>query len=221
MNNNHSQFKYILFDLDDTLYPKEAGVMEAIIERIMQFMVHKVHIPPDDVSTKRHFYRQHYGTALRGLMEEYHIDPKDYLDFVHDVNPATLLGPSPPLDRMLAIIPLRKVVFTNSDILHCERILNILDVRRHFDYIFDIQATDFINKPDPLAYQYVLETLGVAGQACIMVEDTPRNLIPAKDFGMLTILVGEGHESEAVDYVVPTVFHVENVLQNVLPLGRW
>ena len=34
----NSQLQYILFDLDDTLYPKEAGVMKVIVERILCFM---------------------------------------------------------------------------------------------------------------------------------------------------------------------------------------
>jgi putative hydrolase of the HAD superfamily len=214
-----AQFKYILFDLDDTLYPKEAGVMEAIIKRIMQFMVHRVNIPPDDVSMKRYYFYQQYGTVLRGLMEEYQIDPAAYLDYVHDINLPAFLGPSPPLDRMLTTIPLRKIVFTNADRQHSERILNTLKVRQHFELIFDIRATNFKNKPDPLAYQHVLNSLAVSGRACIMVEDSPRNLIPAKDCGMLTILVGDGPKTEAIDYIVPTIFHVEQVIQNVLSRG--
>jgi putative hydrolase of the HAD superfamily len=214
-----AQYKYILFDLDDTLYPREAGVMEAIIERILLYMIHKVNIPPDDVSTKRHHYHQNYGTALRGLMTEYNIEPSEFLDFVHDINPADFFGASPPLDRMLAAIPLRKVIFTNSDIAHSERVLQTLRVRDHFEQIFDIRAVNFISKPDPIAYQHVLSALGVSGYECIMVEDSPRNLIPAKDLGMRTILIGQNGDSSAIDHMVPTVFHVERILANFLVMG--
>jgi len=31
--------------------------------------------------------------------------------------------------------------------------------------------------------------LGVSGEYCIIVDDTARNLIPAKDLGMTTILI--------------------------------
>ncbi|MCB0155924.1 MAG: pyrimidine 5'-nucleotidase [Anaerolineae bacterium] len=212
-------FKYILFDLDDTLYPREAGVMPAIVERICQFMIHKLNFPPDDVPTKRVYYHQRYGTALRGLMTEHGIEPTEFLAYVHAVNPADFFGASPPLARMLESIPLRKAIFTNSDVAHSERVLHTLQVRDHFEQIFDVQAVNYICKPDPLAYRHVLTALGVSGYECIMVEDTPRNLMPAKDLGMTTILVGNNGASSAIDYLVPTVFHVERVLANLLPLA--
>ncbi|MBE7474575.1 MAG: pyrimidine 5'-nucleotidase [Anaerolineae bacterium] len=209
-------FEYILFDLDETLYPRECGLMTAIVERILQFMVHKVGIPADDVLEKKLSYNQQHGTALRGLMHEYQIDPLDYLAFVHDINLADFLGASPPLNQMLYDIPLRKIIFTNADHLHAERVLNILQVRPHFEQIIDITNLNYKNKPDPLAYQYVLDTLGVPGERCIMVEDSPRNLLPAKDMGMTTVLVGGNGPSIAIDYAVPTIFHVGPVLKNLL-----
>ncbi len=209
-------FEYILFDLDNTLYPKEAGIMEAIIARIDLFMTTKIKIPPDDVSTQRHAYHQKYGTSLRGLMAEHYIDPLEFLAFVHDINLANFIGPSPPLDHMLAAIPLRKVIFTNADLAHSERILDALRVRDHFELIIDICARRYTNKPEPAAYQQVLDRLGVAGTQCIMVEDMPRNLIPAKDVGMTTILVDSDSRTSAVDYAVPTIFHVEEVLADIL-----
>ena len=109
------------------------------------------------------------------------------------------------------------MVFTNADAAHSERVLNTLQVRGHFDQIFDITYLDYVSKPDPGAYRYVLNELQVAGESCIMVEDTPRNLIPAKDLGMTTIHVGSSDPSIAIDYAVPTVFHVENILRDLLP----
>ena len=211
------QFQYILFDLDETIYPKESGLMDAIDGRIVLFMIQKAGIPADDAPTKKRIYYQQYGTTLRGLIEEHHIDPQEYLQFIYAVNPKDFLGPSPPLDYMLQSVPLKKVIFTNADMAHSERVLNTLQVRGHFEMIIDIQAINFKSKPDPLAYKQALEILDVSGASCIMVDDKPRNLMPARDLGMTTILVGENCNSIAIDYTVPTVFHVENILKKLLP----
>jgi putative hydrolase of the HAD superfamily len=216
-NGGRPQYKYILFDLDDTLYPREAGLMKAIGERILLYMVHRAGIPADDAPLKRLHYHQQFGTTLRGLMNEYNIDPADFLAFVHDLNPRDYFGASPPLHRMLEAIPLRKVIFTSADVPHCRRVLETLQVLAHFDMIIDIQATNFQCKPDPLVYKHVLQLLNAPGESCIMVEDSPRNLIPAKDLGMTTILVAGDEQSPAVDYAVPTIFHVEQVLRKLLP----
>ena len=49
-------FKYILFDLDDTLYPKEAGVMKVVGERTLCYMTQKMDIPADDATQNKHDY---------------------------------------------------------------------------------------------------------------------------------------------------------------------
>ena len=215
----NKEFKYILFDLDETLYPREAGLMDALSRRMQGYMVQMVGIPADDVVAKRRSFYQRYGTTLRGLIEEYHVDPHEYLTYVHDVDPGDFFGASPPLDNMLRDIPLHKAIFTNADTAHSERVLNTLQVRFHFEQIIDINALGFKNKPDPLAYQRALALLRVSGDQCIMVEDTPRNLLPAKDVGMTTILVnGSRTTALGIDYVVPTVFHVGQIVNNLLPM---
>ncbi len=220
-NYGKPQYECILFDLDETLYPKESGLMDAIGERISHYMTQKVGIPADDVALKHRTYYQQYGTALGGLIVEYNIAPADYLAYIHDVNPQDFFGISPPLDNMLRDTPLRKVIFTNADAPHSERVLNTLQVRSHFEMIIDINTINFRSKPDPWAYRRTLEILGVPGESCIMVDDKIRNLIPAKDLGMTTILVDSTCNSIAVDYTVPTVFHVENILRQLLPAERY
>ena len=49
-----------------------------------------------------------------------------------------------------------------------------------------------------------------------MVEDTARNLIPAKDAGMTTILVDGGGKTAAIDFTVPTVLHIGSILKSFL-----
>lgn len=215
-NRTHGPFEYILFDLDETLYPRASGLMGAISERILLYMVHRVGIPADDAPELKRSYHQHHGTTLRGLMHEHRIDPLDYLTFVHDLNPRDFFGASPPLNEMLYEIPLRKVIFTNADRAHAERVLGTLQVRPHFEQIIDIGVMNYKNKPDPLAYRQVLDILDVPGERCIMVDDLARNLIPAKDMGMTTILVEGTGSSLAVDYAVPTVFHIGPLLKNLL-----
>jgi putative hydrolase of the HAD superfamily len=215
------KFEYILFDLDETLYPKEAGLMRAVGERILLFMVQKVGIPLDDARLKQHEYFQRYGTTLRGLMVEHHINPHEFLDFVHDVELRGFLLPCPPLDALLHELPWRKVIFTNADRWHAERVLEVLQVRPHFEAIIDIQALDYRCKPDPWTYHRALELLGgVSGKACIIVDDIPRNLFPAKDLGMTTILVGEQSRSIGIDYVTPTILHAKQLFKNLVVNGR-
>jgi putative hydrolase of the HAD superfamily len=106
--------KYILFDLDDTLYSKETGVMAAIGERIHQYIQEKVSLDPVGSRALRRHYLQTYGTTLKGLQVHYNVDTEEYLAYVHNVPLGEHLQPDDALDRVLTEIQAQKVVFTNA-----------------------------------------------------------------------------------------------------------
>ena len=47
---------------------------------------------------------------------------------------------------------------------------------------------DLVIKPDPAIYQLLLERYGLKAQECVFMDDTERNLPPARALGMQTIL---------------------------------
>lgn len=186
------RFRFLLCDLDNTLYPPDSGVMLAVGQRMVHYMVERVGVPPDDAKRlSRHYYQQ-YGTTMRGLILHHRIDPEDYLAFVHDLPLEQYIQPNPGLDAMLANIPLRKAVFTNADREHARRVLNVLGVRHHFEWIIGVHEFGFNSKPHRSAYLRILDILDTHAEECIIVEDAAGNLVPAKAMGMLTVLVGNG-----------------------------
>jgi putative hydrolase of the HAD superfamily len=207
--------KAILFDLDETLYPRQAGLMQAIGARILRYMVERMGLSSDEAEAKRMRYTHQYGTSLRGLMAEEHVDPEDYLAYVHDIDLAQYIGPNPDLGAMLRNIPLAKTVFTNANAEHARRVLDVLGVAGHFSRIIDIRAMDFLSKPDPYAYRRILDLIGARAGECLIVEDTPRNLLPARSLGMTTILVDHA-ECDQVDYCVSDILKVGDVVARIL-----
>jgi putative hydrolase of the HAD superfamily len=206
--------KYILFDLDDTLYPKEIGLMAAIGQRIHQYMEERVGLDPVMARDLRRHYLQTYGTTLKGLQIHYSIDTDDYLSYVHDVPLGDYLKPDKTLDRALTEIQAEKVVFTNATTEHAHRVLRFLGVEHHFSRIVDLRATNYQNKPQPGAYRYVLDILGARPEECLIVEDSVRNLRPAKEMGMVTVLVNSSGE-DGVDFVIDDVTQVVEVFKRI------
>lgn len=185
--------KYILFDLDETLYPATSGLMPAIGTRMRLYLEQKFKLKPEDAQAMQRRYFDAYGTTLRGLVMEQQIDPLDFLGFVHDVDVSQFILPDERLRDVLASIPYRKVIVTNADLPHAERVLARLGVADQFRQIFDIVFMEYECKPARGAYERVLETLGVRGDECILVEDTARNLPTARELGIATILVMKPH----------------------------
>ncbi|MFQ5613393.1 MAG: pyrimidine 5'-nucleotidase [Anaerolineae bacterium] len=206
MNPNH-RFTTIFFDLDETLYARQTGLMQAIGRRIVCFMTERLGLSPDEAEARRKYYYQTYGTTLRGLQHDFDIETTAYLAFVHDLPLPDFLRPDPALDRMLAGLPQQKIVFTNADAAHAKRVLDALGIRRHFPAIIDIVANEFICKPNIVPYRNALASTGAEARRSILVEDSARNLAPAKSLGMATILVDSAPD-ETVDVHVATILEV-------------
>ncbi len=195
-------FKYILFDLDETLYPSSNGLMQTIGTRMRDYIIARYGLPANEAHDLQKRYWREYGTTLRGLYLERHIDPEDYLKFVHDVPVRDYVSPDPRLRTVLERIPQEKVILTNADAPHARRILDVLGVADLFTRIFDVVCFEYDCKPAPAVYRRVLEMLPARGDDCVLVEDIARNLTPARELGIRTILVaGQGEADAHIDTI--------------------
>ncbi len=216
-------FEFIILDLDDTLYPRGSGVMEEIRRRIQQWICDQLDASWEEATDLRDEYLRQYGTTMRGLMTEHDVDVSRYLGFVHDIQIADYLEPDPALVEMLAGIPLRKVVYTNATSEHARSVLRALGAADQFERIIGIEEVGLRNKRSREAYERMLALLDADAEACVMVEDSPRNLVPAKGLGMTTILIdaGEGGgfddiPESSVDFTVEDVLQVGKVVDAIL-----
>jgi len=205
----------ILFDLDDTLYPPSAGVMGQIREMILAYMHTRLELSPEEADALRRRYLHEYGTTMRGLQIHHQIEPDDYLDFVHNIPLRDYIRPNPDLDRALASLPQQKVVFTNASREHALRVLEVLGVSHHFERIVDVRDVDFESKPRLAAYRRICKLLDLSPEECMLVEDNVRNLRPAKDLGMTTVLVGGAGDDPdgVVDHTIDRVEEIASLLR--------
>jgi putative hydrolase of the HAD superfamily len=202
----------ILFDLDDTLYPRQAGVMGQIRCLMLRYLRTQLNLSAEDADALRRRYFQAYGTTLRGLQIHHQIDPEDYLRAVHDFPLRPYLQPNPALDAVLASLPQQKVIFTNASREHAERVLEILGIRQRFARIVDVRDMDYQSKPEPTSYRRICDLLNVEPQECMLVEDNTRNLRPAKALGMVTVLVDGDGRDDSVDFFISRIEEIGHVL---------
>lgn len=209
--------RYLIFDLDNTLYPKSAGLMQMIDRRISEYMELRLGMDPSLVEDSKAEYRRRYGTATRGLRLHHDIDFEDYVDYVHDIQVENYLAPNRCLETVLSRLDdLKKIIFTNSSLEYARRVLKALGIEGHFDRIFDLHFMESTSKPDPRPYRWLLKDLNVAGEACLMIDDSVRNLLPGKELGMITVLLAAGDDSpEGVDYVIGKIVQLEVLVRGL------
>jgi putative hydrolase of the HAD superfamily len=192
-----------VFDLDNTLYPPDAGVWRQIDERISLFLIDLFGL--DGYSARalhQHYYLQH-GTTLRGLVEENLEEAVEhFLEFVHDIDRSMLIA-DPELAREIERLPGRKFIFTNGSRNHALLTIRQLGLEGLFEDTFDIVDASLMPKPAEAAYEAFFQRYGVDPKSAAMFEDVAKNLVPAKARGMTTVLVtaraGQGDHREAHD----------------------
>lgn len=177
-----------IFDLDNTLYPASCRLFDQVQLRIRQYIRDNLGLSEAEALALQKRYFQEHMTTLRGLIVNDGIDPHHFLDFVHAIDLGALVA-NPTLDAAIAALPGRKVIFTNGSVPHAERVMEKVGIGRHFEAIFDIVASDFIPKPDLGVYRRLCTEYRIDPTTAVMIDDMPRNLAPAHQLGMTTVLV--------------------------------
>jgi pyrimidine 5'-nucleotidase len=206
-------FETLFFDLDDTLYPPTSGLWNAIGERIETFMREYVHIPAAEVRDLRTALFLEHGSTMKGLVKLYGIQEQAFLDYVHDVPLARFIFPNPDLRQTLLLYPQRKVIFTNADTNHANRVLGTIGLEGIFEQIIDIRAIHPFCKPQVEAFTTALRLAGVQDpENCVMIDDSAKNLHAARQAGLFTIQTGVRACPEVIDAAVLTLLDLPDVL---------
>ncbi|HEY9217320.1 MAG TPA: pyrimidine 5'-nucleotidase [Phenylobacterium sp.] len=189
-----------LFDLDNTLYPASSGFMGEIERRMTDFVQRVTGLGRPEAYALQKSYLAEHGLTLRGLMQHHGVDPDDFHAIFHDMS-LEALAHDPDLVAAIARLPGRRLIFTNADAIHAERVLAHLGLADLFQDVFHIASFDYTPKPDPAPFARMAAEHDVTPATTAFFEDSERNLEPAALLGMTTVLVGEHAEGSTADFV--------------------
>ncbi len=189
--NRRVHYTTIFFDLDDTLYPASSGLWPTLKNRMNLYMIERMGIPAEQVPLLRDQYFRKYGTTLRGLQANHQVDVEDFLAYVHDVRLRDFIQPDPVQQQVLASLGTRNVIFTNADVNHARRVVDVLEIAPYFAAVVDVNAMDPYCKPNPEAFALAMKTAGETDPSrCVMIDDLPHTTLVAKSLGMYALLFG-------------------------------
>ncbi|HEV2516072.1 MAG TPA: pyrimidine 5'-nucleotidase [Devosia sp.] len=190
-----------VFDLDNTLYPRECNLFAQIDMLISHYMVGVTQLPFDEARALQKAYYRDYGTTLNGLMQLHEVDPDHFLNTVHAIDYSPVEA-HPDLVDAIRALPGRKFILTNGDVGHARSVLNRLgNADELFEDIFDIRAMSYKPKPLPEAYEAFFSRHGIDARRAAMFDDLEKNLVVPHDTGMTTVQViaGEAFAHEQVE----------------------
>lgn len=180
--------RHWVFDLDNTLYPAELGILDSLYERSSAFIQESLGIDYDEASKLKQALSTEYGTIARGLELRYGIAQKRFHSFIHSV-PLHALKPDKALQEILRRLPGEKLIHTNAPREHADAVLARLQITELVDAIYAIEDAAGIPKPSEKNYEQMIARMGIdPGRSCFF-DDQARNLVYPKSIGMLTVLV--------------------------------
>ena len=177
-----------IFDLDNTLYPSSIDMFSQIDVLMGRFIAELLGCDLAEAKRVQKMYFHDHGTTLAGLMHYHAIEPREFLDYVHAVDMGVLADAPRLRDRLMAL-PGRRLIFTNADAAYAARALDALGIADCFDGMWDIHAMTDRPKPEMSAYAGLIEAFAIDPASSVFIEDSARNLTPAKTLGMQTVWI--------------------------------
>ncbi|MCL2762132.1 MAG: HAD-IA family hydrolase [Treponema sp.] len=209
--------KYLLFDLDNTLYSRNYGLEYNVSCRIMEFTAAFLGITPAEAKQQRKATIRQYGTSLEWLLMKGLTDVEAYFAAVHPKNEADSLPRDPQLRAFLLGIPIPKAILTNSPREHADLILDKLGISDIFTHIFDIRQCGFRGKPHRDFFDHALQTLGVDIADVLFIDDYPIYVEGFLAIGGNGILLDENNKHQ--NYPSPKIRELKEIV-NFLPFSH-
>ncbi|MFQ6133643.1 MAG: HAD-IA family hydrolase [Armatimonadota bacterium] len=201
-----------LLDLDGTLYSPDSRFAQRIDGNITDFIADRLGLPEAEADAMRVRYWREYGATVRGLHLRHGIAYEDYHQAICGFDFGDYITPDQRVARALGALRCLRVLFTNAPLAYIERMLATLELEGLFGRIYPLEFRDHQTKPDPSLYGSVVADLGVPADQCLMVDDQAMNLAPARDLGMVTVLVG-GEAGAGADHQISHLAELPPLLQ--------
>ena len=212
--NKHTEIDYMLFDLDNTLYPASSRVEDEFNRRIVEYVARFLDISIAEADVRKTAGFREYGTTVSWLIAEHGLtDIEDYFAWIHMKDIGKYIGRNPELSAMLKRITIPRSILTNAIREHAERVLEALGVRHEFERIFDIRDYNLNNKPSPKAYQTALAAIDIPVKNILFIDDNIHFLQPFAELGGEVLLIDEDQKHPESPYPsIRKITELENFL---------
>ena len=201
---NLANIKNILFDCDGVLYQDLEAVFGQVSKKMTEYISKKLNIDLIKAKELQTNYFHKYNTSLNGLMINHDIPPREFVEYVHDID-LSFLEKDKTLRYELENIKLNKYVFTNGSKEHVKNITTHLGIDDQFDGVFDIVDAEYHPKPEAKAFDLMVQKFKIDPNETLYIEDIAKNLSIGKERGTITAwLINDeywGKKESEKDYI--------------------
>ena len=192
-------YKHLLFDMDNTLYPASSAMDKGITRRMLECVADFFHCDMEKAVELRSERIVHYSTTLEWLRAEGLTDIEGFLAHVHPADEADELPPQPGLREFLISLNMPMSVLTNAPHEHADTVLGKLGIADLFEAVTDIRDAGFNGKPYPDAYMAALGKVGASVEDTLFLDDMQKYTDGWVALGGTAVLIGSPNGKPLAD----------------------
>lgn len=192
------RIRLFCFDLDNTLYKPEIGLLHEIRKRIVEYVKNKMSVDEGEAKIIIKNWKKKYNSTLQGLIQEVGIEEYDYLRYIHDINLNDLLDVDNELKTALNLLEAKKVVLTDSYSVYANSVLKKLEISHCFARVYCTEDMNFFYKKQANYLKDVIlkccNELGmydIVFSEILLVDDDYDSLCAAKEIGLKTAFISK------------------------------
>ena len=198
MQNLKNKIDTWIFDLDNTLYSADSGIFQQVHHLMGEFIKNYLKVDLKEAKQIQSKYYKEHGTTLKGLMDNYGVDPDHFLAAVHKLD-YSIVSSNESLNLELKKLNGKKIIYTNANMQHTIDVLERIGLTNFFDEIFDIKMANYVPKPAIKPYKQIIEKFDLNPSSSAMFDDIAKNLVPAKKVGFTSVWIDAGYENFSDD----------------------
>ncbi len=212
---------FLIFDLDNTIYPSTALINQQIPQRMISFVSNFLNLSFEEAKNLRATKLPHYGSTLEWLSTEHNLtNYNDFLSFVHPEEEINELPKIEGLRKLLTSINLPKSILTNGPKFHAQRVLEFYEIEDCFTNIYGIVENNLKGKPHPQAYKNLLEKENFVLEETLFFDDHPKYVSGFMNIGGNSILVDKNLEFKNYEFpktgsvkIIRSIFEIPELLK--------
>lgn len=182
-----------IFDLDNTLHDARPSIFPAMHVQMNAWLRGNLGVDEEGANAMRRMFWEKYGTTLAGLVRHYGTDPRKFIMATHEFPElGDMVVRENALRHALALLPGKKVIFSNAPRHYVDGVVRALGIARFFDAIYTIESTRFRPKPAFQGFHVLLRAHNLDPHRCVFVDDVLENLQAARRLGIATVWVSKG-----------------------------
>lgn len=202
------KFKFI-FDLDGTLYRFDKGQGNSFTSsrfyadlrrNVYGFLMERFGLTMEEAIAEYDQMKEKYrGAVSLGIESEYGVNRFDFFKNTWNLDPDEYIEKDDELLQKLYLLKGRIALLTNAPRIWADKVLAYLDIKDLFqERLYTGEPNE--RKPNSIVFQRIVKTFSAPAQNIFSIGDQEdSDIIPARNIGMRTLLVGPQQETVA-DY---------------------